>query len=316
MVPSPPKAILFDIGGVCVISPFRAILDYEIAHNIPEGYINFAIQKGPLATGAWQQIERGEVPLDDTWFARFKAQLENRSAWAEFRSKRNLEKDGEKEDDVNPPTIDAKSLFWDMMRISRTPDPYMYPALLRLAHFTQTVMPKVAHEQRGEGKEVPQFILGALSNTIAFPTAAVDNHGEAFTSSLLHRSPLSPTLFPPHLPNFDPANISTHFDIYLSSAHLGVRKPDPAAYRLAVRELSRLSEARGTGVVEPGDVVFLDDIGANLKGAKGVGLRTIKVPLGGTKGAVKELEEMIGKKLLVSGGDEEQKERKTKSSKL
>ncbi|PVI05242.1 hypothetical protein DM02DRAFT_554905, partial [Periconia macrospinosa] len=284
----PPKAILFDIGGVCVISPFQAILDYERAHNIPIGYINSAIQKGPLETGAWQQIERGEVELNDAWFARFKAQLEDADAWAAFCVKNGLP-------DEKVPSIDAKALFWDMMRISRTPDPYMYPALLKLGSFS---VPSSSPTATGK-QVVSQFILGALSNTIRFPPSILDDKNVPFTSALLHPSSSSSSP-PPNspLPNFDPTNIATHFHTYLSSAHLGVRKPDLAAYELAVRELSRLSEARGTGVIEARDVVFLDDIGANLKGARAVGLRTIKVALGRTREAVRELEEMVGRSLL------------------
>jgi hypothetical protein len=45
-------------------------------------------------------------------------------------------------------------------------------------------------------------------------------------------------------------------------------------------------------------VLFLDDIGVNLKWARMGGLRTIKVDLGRTKEAVKELEEQTGVVLL------------------
>ena len=47
-------------------------------------------------------------------------------------------------------------------------------------------------------------------------------------------------------------------------------------------------------MVRPGDVVFLDDIGANLKGAREVGMRTIKVVMGRTEDAVRELEKITG----------------------
>ena len=91
------------------------------------------------------------------------------------------------------------------------------------------------------------------------------------------------------------------FDMFVSSAHAGVRKPDPKAYELAVRELDRVSREKGMGGVEAGDVLFLDDIGVNLKWAKKCGLRTIKVDLGRTKEAVKKLEDQTGVKLLDDG---------------
>jgi FMN phosphatase YigB (HAD superfamily) len=45
------------------------------------------------------------------------------------------------------------------------------------------------------------------------------------------------------------------------------QKPDPAIYRLALAELG----------LEPEEVVFLDDIGLNLKPAKVMGITTVKV---------------------------------------
>jgi FMN phosphatase YigB (HAD superfamily) len=263
-----------------VISPFQAILDYETENNIPIGYINYAIQKGPHDTGAWQLIERGEVKLNDDWFASFKEQLSRPEIWREYLARLAQTQtlggaggsamEGGKVQDV--PNMDAKKLFWRMMKISREPDPYMYPALRKL-------------------KESGKFVLGAFSNNVTFPTDILDDEGVLFTKELQHR---------PH-PNpyaNDSTDITTNFDIFLGSAAVGVRKPDPEAYKLATREMSKISEAKGTGKITEGDVLFLDDIGINLKFAKKTGLRTIKVNLGQTKDAVKELEEATGMRLL------------------
>ena len=57
------------------------------------------------------------------------------------------------------------------------------------------------------------------------------------------------------------------FDVVLESSKLGLRKPDPRIYELACEELD----------VEPAEAVFLDDIGANLKPARAMGMTTIKV---------------------------------------
>ena len=45
------------------------------------------------------------------------------------------------------------------------------------------------------------------------------------------------------------------------------------------------------------EIVFLDDIGENLKAAKNAGFGTIKVPLGRAYEAVDELEKITGLKL-------------------
>jgi beta-phosphoglucomutase-like phosphatase (HAD superfamily) len=163
-------------------------------------------------------------------------------------------------------------LFWRMMKISREPDPFMYPALRKL---------------QDSGK----FVLGAFSNNVTFPDRIVDEEGVLFSKELMHA---------PH-PNpyaNDSTDITQRFDIFLGSAAVGVRKPDPEAYKLAVREMDKIAQRKGMGRVTAEDTLFLDDIGINLKFARKTGLRTIKVNLGRTKDAVKELEAETGMQLL------------------
>jgi methionine salvage enolase-phosphatase E1 len=69
-----------------------------------------------------------------------------------------------------------------------------------------------------------------------------------------------------------------------------------------LQEVGRV--AREKGIVGPGetvraeDVVFLDDIGTNVKAARKMGMRTIKVVLGQSRKAVEELEREVGMDLL------------------
>lgn len=263
-----------------VISPFQAILDYEIENKIPIGYINFAIQKGPHDTGAWQLIERGEVELNDAWFASFREQLSRPEIWKEYLQKLARTSNGagggqaiDGGSQPSVPTIDAKRLFWRMMKISRAPDPYMYPALRKLG---------------ASGR----FVLGAFSNNVAFPTGILDDEGNLFSKELIH----SPAPTNPYAN--DSTDITTCFDIFLGSAAVGVRKPDPEAYKLAVREMDKIARKKGMGPVTAADTLFLDDIGINLKFARKTGLRTIKVNLGQTKDAVLQLEKEAGIPLL------------------
>ena len=58
-----------------------------------------------------------------------------------------------------------------------------------------------------------------------------------------------------------------HFEMVVESSIEGIRKPDPAIYRIACERLG----------VEPGSCVFLDDLGINLKPARAMGMHTIKV---------------------------------------
>jgi putative hydrolase of the HAD superfamily len=72
------------------------------------------------------------------------------------------------------------------------------------------------------------------------------------------------------------------FDHVVESSKVGVRKPDPRFYEIAC-------ELAG---VAPSEVVFLDDLGVNLKPAKAMGMTTIKV--GDPDVALDELEAAVG----------------------
>jgi putative hydrolase of the HAD superfamily len=72
------------------------------------------------------------------------------------------------------------------------------------------------------------------------------------------------------------------FDEVLESCLLGVRKPEKRAYELACAALGS----------PPAATVFLDDLGINLKPARAMGMRTIKVADADV--AIAELTELIG----------------------
>ena len=72
------------------------------------------------------------------------------------------------------------------------------------------------------------------------------------------------------------------FDHVVESSKVGVRKPDPRFYEMAC-ELA---------AVEPTEVVFLDDLGVNLKPAKAMGMTTIKVT--DPAQAIADLEDVLG----------------------
>ena len=80
----------------------------------------------------------------------------------------------------------------------------------------------------------------------------------------------------------DVAEVMGLFDAVLESSKLGVRKPDPAFYDLALETVG----------VAPTEAVFLDDLGINLKPARALGIRTIKVV--DPDQALAELEAVVG----------------------
>ena len=163
------------------------------------------------------------------------------------------------------PLIDGESLFWSMMSASRHPDPYIFPALERLL------------------KQKDRPIVGALSNTVIYPP------GHPWTRkdlSSYSKSKVADAFL---------INPENYFDVYIASAEVGMRKPSRNIYDLAVQRLDEFDKQKGGKGIKAEDVVFLDDIGENLKTGREVGMRTIRVQLGKTWRAVKELEGILGK---------------------
>jgi putative hydrolase of the HAD superfamily len=80
----------------------------------------------------------------------------------------------------------------------------------------------------------------------------------------------------------DVAEIMMLFEHVVESSKLGLRKPDPRIYRHACDLLG----------VQPEECIYLDDLGINLKPARALGMRTIKV--GDPDVAIDELQAMVG----------------------
>jgi len=78
------------------------------------------------------------------------------------------------------------------------------------------------------------------------------------------------------------AGVLELFDVVVESSRVGVRKPDPRFYTLACEQLE----------IHASEAVFLDDLGVNLKPARQLGMRTIKVT--DPDAALRELEAVVG----------------------
>lgn len=232
--------------------------------GIPPGWINYSISK-TAPNGFWHRLERGQIPMDDAYFAGFNEDLHDPVRWQAFY-KAQQAKDSKLPKDVPPlPKVDGRWVFTDMMTISKAPDPWMWPALQNL-------------------KASGEFMLAAVSNTVIFPPEN-DLHEE----------------------NFFEQPVRKIFDVFVSSAHVGLRKPDPKIYELTFDEINKFAKAnagtrRGKAKnwangIKPDEILFLDDIGENLKGGKKAGFSTLKVKLGRTYEAVDELETVTGLKL-------------------
>lgn len=114
------EAVIFDVGGVVVGSPFIAISEAEEQRGLPKNYINVALSKLG-ADGAFQKYERGEIPYDE-FIARWNVELnqvaENNAAYETYIARRKLPA-------ARLPTslaIDAHTLFSHMMAVAERPN--------------------------------------------------------------------------------------------------------------------------------------------------------------------------------------------------
>ena len=103
----------------------------------------------------------------------------------------------------------------------------------------------------------PRLKIGLITNNVASPdSAGLNPSGRDAVLGLFHE--------------------------VIESSKVGMRKPDPAIYRM-------MCDALG---VAPAQAVFLDDLGVNLKPARALGMHTIKVD--DPDLALQQLEALVG----------------------
>ncbi|KAG0313947.1 hypothetical protein BGZ97_009752 [Linnemannia gamsii] len=269
----PFKAVLFDIGGVVVGSPFQGIADFELQHNLPVNYLNVAITRAGH-NGAFQRLERGEVDLW-SFYEAFSDQLSdprNVAAYAKYAELRSKMFD---EKSFKAPKVDGRALFHQMMSKAAVVNPCMVEAIaaLRKAGYTVAALTNnfnYPSDERGQLEQ--ELILKNTADSFLTTTSTSGGGGKGSGAIVMGQDQLK-----------------TLFDYFIESAILGLRKPDPAIYKKA-------GEIVG---FRPEHIVFLDDIGANLKAAQNEGWTTIRVLLGKPRQAIEQLETTLGVTLLA-----------------
>lgn len=81
------------------------------------------------------------------------------------------------------------------------------------------------------------------------------------------------------------------FDAVVVSGEHGIHKPEPAIYRVALEALG----------LPAGECVFVDDVGANLKPARAMGMATVKHA--DAASTIAELERLLGVRVGPAGND-------------
>ena len=119
----------------------------------------------------------------------------------------------------------------------------------------------------------PQMVEALRRSKAAFRVACITNNMKSGEGPGMARSPEKAQAV---------AEIMALFEHVVESSKLGLRKPDPRIYQHACDLLG----------VPPERCVYLDDLGINLKPARALGMRTIKV--GDPDAAIDELQAMVG----------------------
>lgn len=207
--------------------------------------------------GHWQRLERGELVADSTFYKGFHQDLHDAGRWRDFYLREASKYPERLSKDVVPPMPNVDGRW-------------LFDEMMRASHPMDPWMFPALGKLKASGR----YILAALSNTVLFP----EDH-ELYESDFFGHP------------------LRRIFDVFISSAHVGIRKPDPKMYHLALKTVTEHAEGQGKSGLEPGDILFLDDIGENLREARAQGFGTIKVPLGRAYEAVDKLEEITGLQL-------------------
>lgn len=171
------------------------------------------------------------------------------------------------------PKVDGRALFHQMMSKAAVVNPCMVEAIaaLRKAGYTVAALTNNFNYPSDErGQQEQDLILKETADSFLTATTTTGTKGSG--AIVMGQDQLK-----------------TLFDHFIESAILGLRKPDPAIYKKAAEIVGFKSE----------EIVFLDDIGANLKAAQNEGWTTIRVLLGKPRQAIEQLESTLGITLLA-----------------
>jgi epoxide hydrolase-like predicted phosphatase len=120
-------------------------------------------------------------------------------------------------------------------------------------------------------------LFGGMTEDLVMFTALRSAKAQGVTTGLLSNSW--------GVDRYDRSHFPQLFDAVVISGEEGVRKPDRSIYELAV----------GRMALEPGQIVFVDDLAGNLKPARELGMQCVHHTSGGE--TVTQLERLFGLRL-------------------
>lgn len=257
-----PKVLLFDIGGVCVRLHYLIYKDMLTKCQVVSPFqaiLDYEKQYG-VPVGYINYSIR-ELTPDGSWHKIERGELKlNDQFFQQFKA------DIQRLDLWRKFHADKLGLK-DSSKVPPVPNvdaEKLYWTMMSTARENDPYMYPALKKLKQRG-----WKLAAMSNTTIFP------EGHAFNER-------------------SPEDVRDLFDVFVSSAHVGMRKPNRDIYDYT---LGKLRERWPQADIKPEDILFLDDIGENLKMGKQLGMKTIRVYLGKTENAVKELGTATGEDL-------------------
>ncbi|KAH9961206.1 HAD-like protein [Lactifluus volemus] len=251
------KAVFFDIGGVVVQSPLLAIREYENEHNIPNNYINCLIT-GWGSQGAWQKFERGEIPLF-AFYEQFSQELS----------------DVDKGNKCHGIILHKRRC--DFIRVTACPE---LPQRLHIDG--RELFGRMMRTGQKLDKYVYEAILRIRAANYWRVIALTNNYSKV--DATFSTSDSKPDTWNDIPVGIVPPHVRQLFDDFVDSSEVGMRKPEHRFYIFACER----------NHVQPHEVIFLDDLGLNLKTAQELGMETIHVPIGGAVTALRTLGDKLG----------------------
>jgi enoyl-CoA hydratase len=236
------RCVLFDLGGVVVDSPVGVILEYERSLGLPRHALNILLGR----SRHFHALERGEISLEQ-----FEPLLDAEVAERAQKMGMNL---GASAAGVTK-RFSSHDLFALMGSVA--PRRAMLASIARL-------------RQRG-------ILVGAVTNN--WKDRLTDSRGCMMTTT---RTMLADSANNSSSSGSD--SLDSVFDFIIESCVVGVRKPDRRIFEVALARAQELLLSRPPSAaaplplrLRPAEVVFLDDLGGNLKAARQLGVHTIKV---------------------------------------
>lgn len=165
------EAVLWDVGGVIVSSPFDAFAAYERSRGLPEGFIR-GLNAANADRNAWAKLERGEVDRAE-FCALFEA--EARAAGGEVSGQSVLDALAGQ---VRPEMVEAIRRCREQLKIACLtnnvlPDPSTAPEADRLAHVMALFDVVVESSKAGCRKPEERFYELACTGLGVEPSACV-----------------------------------------------------------------------------------------------------------------------------------------------